>query len=266
MPEKYHLYIHIRQPLSTLSREVRTWSSRRALHLARVLSTRCIYSPTFFDFLFIWNGRFLGAGVAVPWGRSWRHCYICVSDQGCPMHRLTFGEYWSPFLLLSRLWLKTRELHSNSCSGRVRDLNTSKLLRTMATRHKKKDWVNSDRSVQQPMTEYLYRHPRNCLHYIHQLRHDTCFDLTSWGPVAEVSYSSHYISRKYLNLFDRFLRHLKIMAVDELHYYSNLFGRWLRSTCIASWWLRCVQSSHVAQIMRRFRRVCAAVGSAFDSR
>ena len=41
----------------------------------------------------------------------------------------------------------------------------------------------------------------------------------------------------------RFLKNLKIVAVDELHYYSDLFG------------------SHVAQVMRRFRRVCAAVGS-----
>ncbi|KZS99153.1 P-loop containing nucleoside triphosphate hydrolase protein [Sistotremastrum niveocremeum HHB9708] len=41
----------------------------------------------------------------------------------------------------------------------------------------------------------------------------------------------------------RFLKNLKIFAVDELHYYTGLLG------------------SHVAFIMRRFRRVCAAVGN-----
>jgi len=41
----------------------------------------------------------------------------------------------------------------------------------------------------------------------------------------------------------RFLKKLKVVAVDELHYYSGVFG------------------SHVAQIMRRLRRVCAALGS-----
>ncbi|EMD38568.1 hypothetical protein CERSUDRAFT_82843 [Gelatoporia subvermispora B] len=45
------------------------------------------------------------------------------------------------------------------------------------------------------------------------------------------------------DLWRRFLKNLKIVAVDELHYYSNIFG------------------SHVAQVMRRFRRVCAAVGN-----
>ncbi|KAF8964071.1 DEAD/H helicase [Flammula alnicola] len=40
-----------------------------------------------------------------------------------------------------------------------------------------------------------------------------------------------------------FLKRLKILAVDELHYYTGLFG------------------SHVAYILRRFRRVCAAVGN-----
>ncbi|KAF7972104.1 hypothetical protein HWV62_18928 [Athelia sp. TMB] len=45
------------------------------------------------------------------------------------------------------------------------------------------------------------------------------------------------------NNWRTFLKNLKIVAVDELHYYSDLFG------------------SHVAQVMRRFRRVCAAVGN-----
>ncbi|KDQ60612.1 hypothetical protein JAAARDRAFT_555490 [Jaapia argillacea MUCL 33604] len=45
------------------------------------------------------------------------------------------------------------------------------------------------------------------------------------------------------DLWRRFLKNLKIVAVDELHYYSDLFG------------------SHVAMVMRRFRRVCAAVGN-----
>ncbi|KAL4255986.1 P-loop containing nucleoside triphosphate hydrolase protein [Pleurotus pulmonarius] len=44
-------------------------------------------------------------------------------------------------------------------------------------------------------------------------------------------------------LWRSFMTRLKLFAVDELHYYSNLFG------------------SHVAQIMRRFRRVCGAVGN-----
>ncbi|KAF9532377.1 DEAD H helicase [Crepidotus variabilis] len=40
-----------------------------------------------------------------------------------------------------------------------------------------------------------------------------------------------------------FLKCMKILAVDELHYYTGMLG------------------SHVAQILRRFRRVCAAVGN-----
>lgn len=44
-------------------------------------------------------------------------------------------------------------------------------------------------------------------------------------------------------LWRSFLQNLKILAVDELHYYSDLMG------------------SHVAQVIRRFRRVCAAVGN-----
>ncbi|KAH7910172.1 hypothetical protein BJ138DRAFT_1153504 [Hygrophoropsis aurantiaca] len=45
------------------------------------------------------------------------------------------------------------------------------------------------------------------------------------------------------DLWRSFLKNLKLVAIDELHYYSNLFG------------------SHVAQVLRRFRRVCAAVGN-----
>uniref|UniRef100_A0A8H7Y073 P-loop containing nucleoside triphosphate hydrolase protein n=2 Tax=Psilocybe cubensis TaxID=181762 RepID=A0A8H7Y073_PSICU len=40
-----------------------------------------------------------------------------------------------------------------------------------------------------------------------------------------------------------FLKRLKLLAVDELHYYTGLLG------------------SHVAYILRRFRRVCEAVGN-----
>ncbi|EPQ58049.1 P-loop containing nucleoside triphosphate hydrolase protein [Gloeophyllum trabeum ATCC 11539] len=45
------------------------------------------------------------------------------------------------------------------------------------------------------------------------------------------------------DLWRRFLKNLKLVAVDELHYYHQLFG------------------SHVAMVVRRFRRVCAAVGN-----
>ncbi|KAI0055143.1 hypothetical protein BV25DRAFT_1816061, partial [Artomyces pyxidatus] len=41
----------------------------------------------------------------------------------------------------------------------------------------------------------------------------------------------------------KYLKNLKLVAVDELHYYHNLFG------------------SHVALVMRRLRRICAAVGN-----
>ncbi|KAH0830257.1 P-loop containing nucleoside triphosphate hydrolase protein [Lanmaoa asiatica] len=44
-------------------------------------------------------------------------------------------------------------------------------------------------------------------------------------------------------LWRSFLGNLRLMAVDELHYYADLFG------------------SHVAQVIRRFRRVCAAIGN-----
>ncbi|KAJ7074318.1 DEAD H helicase [Mycena amicta] len=45
------------------------------------------------------------------------------------------------------------------------------------------------------------------------------------------------------DIWRRFLRNLKLLAVDELHYYSGLLG------------------SHVAQIVRRLRRVLAALGN-----
>ncbi|KAJ4488352.1 DEAD/H helicase [Lentinula aciculospora] len=44
-------------------------------------------------------------------------------------------------------------------------------------------------------------------------------------------------------LWRSFLKNLRLFVADELHYYSGTFG------------------SHVAQIMRRFRRVCAAIGN-----
>ncbi|KAL4065341.1 P-loop containing nucleoside triphosphate hydrolase protein [Scleroderma citrinum] len=44
-------------------------------------------------------------------------------------------------------------------------------------------------------------------------------------------------------LWRGFLQNLKIVAVDELHYYSDIMG------------------SHVAQVIRRFRRICTAVGN-----
>ncbi|KAF8522099.1 DEAD/H helicase [Hysterangium stoloniferum] len=45
------------------------------------------------------------------------------------------------------------------------------------------------------------------------------------------------------DLWRRFLKNLKLVTVDELHYYSGLLG------------------THIAMILRRFRRVCAAVGN-----
>ncbi|KAF8163107.1 P-loop containing nucleoside triphosphate hydrolase protein, partial [Crassisporium funariophilum] len=44
-------------------------------------------------------------------------------------------------------------------------------------------------------------------------------------------------------LWRGFLKRMKILAVDELHYYTGMFG------------------SHVVQILRRLRRVCAAIGN-----
>ncbi|KAK7440243.1 ATP-dependent 3'-5' DNA helicase [Stygiomarasmius scandens] len=45
------------------------------------------------------------------------------------------------------------------------------------------------------------------------------------------------------DLWRSFLKNLKLFVVDELHYYSGNMG------------------SHVAYVMRRFRRICAAVGN-----
>ncbi|ETW85689.1 hypothetical protein HETIRDRAFT_308737, partial [Heterobasidion irregulare TC 32-1] len=45
------------------------------------------------------------------------------------------------------------------------------------------------------------------------------------------------------DLWRRFLKNLKLIAVDELHYYTDSFG------------------SHVALVLRRLRRICAAVGN-----
>jgi DEAD/DEAH box helicase domain-containing protein len=44
-------------------------------------------------------------------------------------------------------------------------------------------------------------------------------------------------------LWRRFFKSLRLFVVDELHYYTGIFG------------------SHVAQIVRRFRRICDALGS-----
>ncbi|EKM55638.1 uncharacterized protein PHACADRAFT_256401 [Phanerochaete carnosa HHB-10118-sp] len=53
----------------------------------------------------------------------------------------------------------------------------------------------------------------------------------------------HFSVLPHEELWRRFLKHLKLVAVDELHYYNGTFG------------------SHVAQVLRRFRRICAAVGN-----
>ncbi|KAI0340501.1 DEAD/H helicase [Trametopsis cervina] len=53
----------------------------------------------------------------------------------------------------------------------------------------------------------------------------------------------HFSILPHEDMWRRFLKNLKIFAVDELHYYTGTFG------------------SHVAQIIRRFRRICAAVGN-----
>ena len=58
----------------------------------------------------------------------------------------------------------------------------------------------------------------------------------------------------------RFLKNLKMVVVDELHYYSGTLGRWIALLVPMKRHLH-PSFSHVAQIMRRLRRVCAAVGS-----
>lgn len=55
-----------------------------------------------------------------------------------------------------------------------------------------------------------------------------------------------------------FLRNLKIFAVDELHYYTGLLGTYVNLLLSPSFHH---YVSHVAMIMRRFRRLCAAIGS-----
>jgi hypothetical protein len=59
----------------------------------------------------------------------------------------------------------------------------------------------------------------------------------------------------------RFLKNLKLVAVDELHYYSGLFGRFVPSDCHEYDFPTLCIPSNVAQVIRRFRRICAAVGS-----
>ncbi|ESK96811.1 dead deah box helicase [Moniliophthora roreri MCA 2997] len=53
----------------------------------------------------------------------------------------------------------------------------------------------------------------------------------------------HFSILPYEEGWRRFLKNLKLFVVDELHYYSATMG------------------SHVAMVMRRFRRICAAVGN-----
>ena len=52
----------------------------------------------------------------------------------------------------------------------------------------------------------------------------------------------------------------QILAVDELHYYTGLLGRYVMSEDGYDLFLTVV-FSHVAYTLRRFRRVCAAIGS-----
>ena len=62
--------------------------------------------------------------------------------------------------------------------------------------------------------------------------------------------------------FVRFLKNLKLVAVDELHYYSGVFGTYVRGIRLCSVTEYCsFFVRHVAYIMRRLRRICAAVGS-----
>ncbi|KAF9792472.1 P-loop containing nucleoside triphosphate hydrolase protein [Thelephora terrestris] len=53
----------------------------------------------------------------------------------------------------------------------------------------------------------------------------------------------HFSILPHEDLWRRFFKNLKLIAVDELHYYTGLLG------------------SHVAQVMRRLRRICAAIGN-----
>ena len=79
--------------------------------------------------------------------------------------------------------------------------------------------------------------------------------------MATVCMISSHVPEKPLAVSPSFLKNLKLVAVDELHYYSNIYGRYVvrldRQHPADHFY------SHVAQVMRRFRRVCAAVGSTF---
>ena len=72
---------------------------------------------------------------------------------------------------------------------------------------------------------------------------------------------SHSDGRLHLFIvLHRFLKNLKMVVVDELHYYSGTLGRCIAFLISLKRYLH-PSFSHVAQIMRRLRRVCAAVGS-----
>lgn len=95
----------------------------------------------------------------------------------------------------------------------------------------------------------LSRNPRNCIYYLHELRryllfslgfiwtHNrttrTCFMLPFC--LMKIYGDGTVFSRAYRegnNFFMyRFLKNLKLVAVDELHYYSNIYGRFAISFC-----------------------------------
>ncbi|KAH9180356.1 P-loop containing nucleoside triphosphate hydrolase protein [Lactarius sanguifluus] len=60
---------------------------------------------------------------------------------------------------------------------------------------------------------------------------------------ASVLFTNIVGSQPWILDTPRFLKNLKLVAVDELHYYHDMLG------------------SHVALVMRRLRRICAAVGN-----
>ncbi|KAG9018344.1 hypothetical protein FRB93_000047 [Tulasnella sp. JGI-2019a] len=69
----------------------------------------------------------------------------------------------------------------------------------------------------------------------------------------------------------RFLKNIKLVVVDELHYYHGTLGRFVmpalpapitcRTVLTLLTWPTSSSFSHAAYIMRRLRRVCAAVGN-----